>query len=367
MRTIVFLTVSLALANQLAASEPLSGNVGDIQDIALIDVKPKLIKTVQPLYPYNQARAGVNGSVVVEFIINTQGQVQNPCIISSNNPAFERPALDSILQWKFSPGSRGGHPVNVRANQRMEFSLDVAGRDSGGWQITKSKNHTSLPPQLQWDIAPIPLGTTFPVYPLNALRAGLKGKTQLNFVVGPSGKVIKANVIAATTPEMGLAALAMIDTWQFTPAKKKDGTPMFAALAIEHSFEPSGQGDVPVTDAAHRILRLMQKHPEKIVGANELDQLPKPISRRPLVYPVALEVAAQPGSAVIEFIIDEEGDEQLPVIISSTAPEFGYAAVQAVAAWRFEPAKKNGQTVISRARLPINFKPAPAPAISSNP
>jgi TonB family protein len=276
-------------------------------------------------------------------------------VIESNNPAFERPALDAVMQWRFSPGLKEGKPVFVRASQRIEFRMDFGGQTSSAWQIFKTKDHASLPAELRWDIAPVPLSTAFPVYPFAMLRAETKGKTLLRFMVGPNGQVVKANVLQATTPEMGLAALAMIDTWHFTPAKKKDGTPMFCVLVLEHNFIPSGFGDVPVTRSAHDILRLLEKHPEKIISANQLDQLPKPISRRPPIYPVTLNSVGQTGAAVIEFFIDEQGDAQLPRIVSSSAPEFGYAAAQAVATWRFDPVKKAGKAVVTQVRIPINF------------
>ena len=52
----------------------------------------------------------------------------------------------------------------------------------------------------------------------------------------------------------------------------------------------------------------------------------------------------QHGDATVEFFVDKNGDVQLPQIISCTMPEFGYAAVQAVATWRFAPPPVEEQT-----------------------
>ena len=362
---LIFLVACLSWVSIAAASPSEKDAPG--RDTANFDVGPKVIKQVEPVYPYNQARAGVDGVVTIEFVIDPEGNTQNPFVIESNNPSFERPALDAVMQWRFSPALKAGKPVFVRVNQRIEFTMDQGGRTSAAWRIVKAKNHASLPPELRWDEAPVPLSSAFPVYPFEALQAETKGTTRLSFVVGPEGNVVKATVIQATTPEMGMAALAMIDAWHFKPATKKDGTPTFALLALEHDFNPSGFGDVPVTHAAHGILRLLAKHPEQIISASQLDQRPKPLSRRPPIYPVALQSAGQTGKAVIEFFIDEEGDAQLPHIVSSTAPEFGYAAAQAVATWRFEPVKKGGKVVITRVRIPIEFNQVPSESPVSNP
>lgn len=317
---------------------------------------PKPLKNSPPVYPYRMQRAGLTGEVLVEFIVDTSGAVLNPYVVSSNNPWFERPALEAILKWKFSPAIVDGHAVNVRVRQPLKFEMDFVGGEARGlWEVARPGKKAGLPPELQWDRAPMPVNSAFPVYPLEALRAGKDGTTKIKFLVGPDGTVVSAQVLEATTPEMGAAALAMIDTWVFTPPAKKDGTPCYAALAIEHEFRPRGTGDVPVAPEALDILHLLEKSPEKIAGLAGLDAAPRPLSRRPPVYPSALRPAGATGTALIEFFIDKNGDAQLPHVISSSTPEFGYAAVQAVATWRFEPVHKGGKAVVTRVQIPIEF------------
>ena len=328
------------------------------EEIGRFNTPPKALKRALPIYPYNLRRAGLTGEVQMEFIVDTNGDVQNPVVVSSNNPWFERSALDAILRWKFLPGMRAGRAINTRATQRVSFDLDNNGSKATGlWQVPKPGKDDGLSPEFQWEKAPVPVNTTLPVYPYEALQTEKSGKTHLKFIVGPDGRVASAQLLEATSPEMGHAALAMIDTWIFTPAAKKDGTPCYAVLGVEHDFKIRSESDAPVSPEALQIMRLLKKSPAKIAALAELDGVPKALSRRPPVYPSALRKAGQAGKAVIEFFIDENGDAQLPHIISSTAPEFGYAAVQAVATWRFEPARKVGKIVIARVRVPIEFKP----------
>ncbi len=321
------------------------------------DVPPKPVRRTPPIYPYNAAKAGLNGRVLVDFIINTKGEVINPHVVRSNNPWFERTALEAILQWKFEPARKGGRPVNVRAKQMLEFQSDGLTGGHDLWRVPSRNPDRNAPPELQWTKPPEPINTAFPVYPWADFQARRNGKTDLRFVVGPQGRIVASKLISATTPEMGEAVLAMIDTWEFKPAQKADGTPCFAAFSIQHEFRYSGtRGDVPITEGAHRILRLIEKASEKIIPANLLDERPKPLSARPPVYPTSLLKAGQPGSAQIEFIIDEDGDAQLPRIVSSTEPAFGYAAVQAVATWRFAAPRKDGKRVATRVQVPMNFE-----------
>jgi TonB family protein len=319
------------------------------------DTKPKPIQMDPPRYPEGMSRAGLIGAVAVEFIIDREGRVVNPVIVESNNPWFERPALDAVLRWKFHPGLMDGRPVATRVTQKIEFQLEGGGATF--WRISKTRNHDQLPLEMQWHHAPTVSHSVFPVYPFAALQTKTKGKTKLSFIIGPDGKTHHVRLEEATAPEMGLAVRAMLDAWRFNPGRMRDYTPAYAMVAIEHEFAPSGAGDVPVPPAARAILRLLEKKPAEIATIEELDRPLKSISRRPPVYPTALLDVGQPGAATIEFFVDKNGDAQLPRIVTNTAPEFGYAAAQAIATWRFEPPMKAGKAVIVRVQIPLEFTP----------
>jgi TonB family protein len=316
-------------------------------------IPPELIHAVTPTYPYSMRVAGLEGVVTLDFVIDTQGVPRNVYVVESNNPWLERPAIDAVLKWRFKPGRVEGRPVNTRARQAITFQLWGGGDIP--WQITKSKDPSKLPPEFRWDDPPEPVAASYPVYPLDLLRTKTKGKVSLLFAVDARGEVTSAKVIESSAPELGQATLAMIDTWRFKPARKKGGEPCNALLHLEYEFKPRGDGDVPVPEGARRVLDRLEDHPERIVSMRDVDAPPVPLSRRPPVYPTALREKGATGQALIEFFIDESGDAQLPRIISATAPEFGYAAVQAIATWRFEPLRHQGKPVIVKVQIPMTF------------
>ncbi len=96
----------------------------ELFDVSQLDQRPVLRVPVQPAYPYEMSRAGINGNVVVEFIISSNGDVTQAQIIRSSNREFEVPAMQAVLKWKFKPGRKSGRAVNVRASQLIEFNLD---------------------------------------------------------------------------------------------------------------------------------------------------------------------------------------------------------------------------------------------------
>jgi protein TonB len=91
-----------------------SGLKGLLVDLAALDQRPSPRFKVNPDFPYEMSRSHQRGEVVLGFIVDLEGNVRDPYIISSTNPAFEAPALRAISRWKFTPGKKGGVAVNTR-------------------------------------------------------------------------------------------------------------------------------------------------------------------------------------------------------------------------------------------------------------
>jgi protein TonB len=47
----------------------------------------------------------------------------NPKVEKSTHPAFERPALEAVRQWKFDPAVRGGEKVPSKVRVPIRFAL----------------------------------------------------------------------------------------------------------------------------------------------------------------------------------------------------------------------------------------------------
>ena len=74
-------------------------------DISDADKKPVPIRQVEP-----RAR-GQRGTVVLRFTVDQHGDVQDIRIHQSSNPALNRPSIDAVRQWKFSPGEKNGQKI----------------------------------------------------------------------------------------------------------------------------------------------------------------------------------------------------------------------------------------------------------------
>lgn len=95
----------------------------EIFDISKLDQIPQAKVRVQPQYPFEMRRAGITGEVLVEFIVDANGDVRNAFAVRSSQREFEAAAVQAVSKWKFRPGKKGGRNVNTRMQQPISFSL----------------------------------------------------------------------------------------------------------------------------------------------------------------------------------------------------------------------------------------------------
>lgn len=89
-------------------------------------VPPSVVAARAPEYPYSAQRKGVEGTVVVRFLLNKDGGVDDVDVAeSSGNDALDRAALEAAEGFSFSPGLDSyGRPVRCYAYQPFTFRLE---------------------------------------------------------------------------------------------------------------------------------------------------------------------------------------------------------------------------------------------------
>jgi len=88
------------------------------------DVKPpKLVHYVEPAFSPSSKEAFVEGTVRISTVITRDGQPTNLKVTSGLNTEEDRTATEAVKQWKFSPGTKSGQPVNVHVTVEVTFHL----------------------------------------------------------------------------------------------------------------------------------------------------------------------------------------------------------------------------------------------------
>ena len=92
---------------------------------SVVEERPEAISGPPPRYPDLLRQAGIDGRVLLEFVVDTSGHVERGSVkvLSSTNQLFEQPAREAISQWTFRPGKISNHPVRVRVQQPINFQI----------------------------------------------------------------------------------------------------------------------------------------------------------------------------------------------------------------------------------------------------
>jgi RNA polymerase sigma factor (sigma-70 family) len=132
-----------------------AASTGETYDISKLDQQPVPKFQARPQYPIELRRAGVMGSVVVDFVVDANGDVQNatvakPQVVPGESvilspftvgatgergavvPSdaaqrlFEVAAIEAVSQWKFGAGRKAGRTVNTHMLVPIAFTLNKA-------------------------------------------------------------------------------------------------------------------------------------------------------------------------------------------------------------------------------------------------
>ncbi|MGH9411518.1 MAG: TonB family protein [Vicinamibacterales bacterium] len=83
---------------------------------------PTRIHYVAPVYPEIAREARVQGTVIVEALLDRHGNVEEVHVLRSI-PMFDDPAVDAVSQWKFTPVVVDGEAVPVIMTTTVIFSI----------------------------------------------------------------------------------------------------------------------------------------------------------------------------------------------------------------------------------------------------
>lgn len=94
----------------------------------VVEQMPELIGGMESLqaqirYPELARYAGIQGRVIVQFIVNEKGQVENPEVIRGIGGGCDEEALRVIKMAEFTPGLQRGRPVRVQYSMPITFRL----------------------------------------------------------------------------------------------------------------------------------------------------------------------------------------------------------------------------------------------------
>src|SRR5258707_1177705 len=84
---------------------------------------PRAVKRVEPVYPDVGRKAKIQGIVILETIIDRDGNVTDVRVLKGLPLGLDQSAIDAVKRWKFEPGRLNGQPVPVIFTLTVNFML----------------------------------------------------------------------------------------------------------------------------------------------------------------------------------------------------------------------------------------------------
>ncbi len=188
-----------------------------------------------------------------------------------------------------------------------------------------------------------------PKYPFEAKEEKVEGRVVVELIVTKNGIPYGERVVDAEPPDVfEVAALETIEQYQFIPAKKNgEAVDVRVRLPIKFALDegpfnldPEAK---PLFDSAHKW--------------TEVDSPPRVIEASLPEYPSGAKQAKIEGKVDLMFVVATDGLAKEPQVVTAAPVDiFESAALDAIALYKFEPAKKNGLPVNCIVQVPIVFK-----------
>lgn len=83
-----------------------------------------LTKKVRPAYPDEARRQGLNGSVLMELVVDAQGAVSQAKVVESSDPIFEASSLEAVKHWRFEATPDDGSAADITLQVPISFALN---------------------------------------------------------------------------------------------------------------------------------------------------------------------------------------------------------------------------------------------------
>lgn len=104
----------------------IAAGAADVYDFSDVEIRPIPIQKycIQAEYPESLKKMKVEGTVIIEGVIDTTGLVIAAKVMSSIHPLLDESALKAFKQWRFFPAKQRDKAVKVKLMVPMRFSLE---------------------------------------------------------------------------------------------------------------------------------------------------------------------------------------------------------------------------------------------------
>ena len=95
----------------------------------VVEQMPEIVGGIEELYqhleyPQSAIRAEIEGRVVIQFVVDQNGNIHNPEILRDIGAGCGEAAIDAVQNVEFTPGKQDGEAVSVIYSLPITFRLE---------------------------------------------------------------------------------------------------------------------------------------------------------------------------------------------------------------------------------------------------
>ena len=200
--------LAVSLQGQATLSEPLLNEYIEADEMP----RPLNMREVQMKigYPQIARDAGIDGTVVVRILVNTDGSYLRHEVLNSVHPVLDQAVEVHLSKLKFTPAQKDEQPMKFWVNIPFSFKL-LDGSPNPG-----------LEEEIEVDEMPKPLNfrevAQELTYPEAAKALGLEGKVVARILINEEGKYLKHTIIYNDHPIFAPQVEEQVRKIEFEPA-----------------------------------------------------------------------------------------------------------------------------------------------------
>ncbi|MFC1543072.1 TonB family protein [Candidatus Neomarinimicrobiota bacterium] len=183
------------------------------------------------VYPEQAKAAGIEGTVIIQALVDEQGQVQRTVVLRGlPDTGLDKAAVEAIRNTAFKPAQQEGTPISAPISIPVNFRLAGTATENLQTEAVAPPPSPEAGPTVRfiaYDTRPAPIGgleaiQQLVVYPEPAKSAGIEGTVIVQALVDENGQV-QRTVVSEGIPDTGLdeAAMVAIKNTTFKPAQQK--------------------------------------------------------------------------------------------------------------------------------------------------
>ena len=198
-------------------------------------------------YPEQAKNNGVQGRVIVQFVVNKDGSISNDTVVRSVDPLLDAEAIRVVRNMpNWTPGKQKGEAVRVRFTLPVTFRLDggAESKPAEVKQVVKTSAQGEEIFNVVEQMPEYPGGTEELMkflqrnikYPKEAQEQGKQGRVFVQFVVEKDGSITDTKIVRSADPQLDAEALRIVNAMpNWTPGKQR-GEPVRTYFTIPVIF-----------------------------------------------------------------------------------------------------------------------------------